>query len=95
MKILSLYHLNACDHWMIEICQECEMNTDIIAHWGTKITSINHHRVCVGNSGIWVFFDPRNGANEKNNGGEPGLSSFKLKDVQENYSIDLKRTIVD
>lgn len=42
-----------------------------------------------------MFFDPRNGANEKNNGGEPGLSSFKLKDVQENYSIDLKRTIVD
>ena len=62
----------------VEICQECEVNINVIVLWGTRITTINHHRGYVGNSEIGVFFDPRNGAD----GGEPGLSSVKLKDVQ-------------
>lgn len=49
----------------------------------------------VGNSGIWVFSDLRNGVNGKNNGGKPGFSSVKLRDMQRNYSIDLKWIVVD
>lgn len=44
---------------------------------------------------MWVFSDPRNGTNGKNNGEEPDFSSVKLGDMQRNYSIDLKRIVVD
>lgn len=48
------------------------------------------HGEYVGNPGIWVFSDSRSGANGKNNGGQLGFPSAKLRALQRNYSIDLK-----
>ena len=70
---------------------------DIVAHGGVKITSVNHQS---GWGGDWklrnlVFSDPINGANRTHNGREPGSSYVKFSNMQRNYSIYLKRIVMD
>lgn len=42
-----------------------------------------------------MFSDPINGANRIHNGREPGSSYVKFSNMQRNYSIYLKRIVMD